>query len=316
MMGGSNRAPGAPKEEMEVKIRPRKIGGVQSVAMTMTKAVARGTCGLPDARIAKVSDARPSVTLIGKSGSGKTYAIGRMLDAGYKGLILAVEDKIQSIAKYNPPTVFINDPVVDAEGNKRYPTDTEKYERLMAFPTALREGKLREFDGKPIDFIAIDGFLEVGQVIFTYNKKCKPISKSGEQNTYALWDKVAEDAVDFFKACRDAAGMASAAYGFPPVGFVATCGEHMEVTKLKEVRYTPLFPGRKAPELLPYMFEHVIRLANRVDEGEYVYVAHTVGDGEFDAKTPSGLFEAEEINPDFGVMWKKLLDHLNEEKKV
>lgn len=287
-----------------MKIKGRRVVGASAAKPTgtMTKRV---TCGLPEPRVAQSKDARPSITLIGKSGTGKTHAIGRLFAAGYKGLVLAVEDKIQSIAKYNPPTIFINDPV-----NGKPPSYQEKYERLMAFPKALREGKLREYNGETIDFIATDGFLEVGNVIYDYNKKCKPIAKTtGEQNTYALWEKVAEDAVDFFKACRDAAGMASVAYGYPPVGFVATCGERMEVTKLKQVRYGPLFPGRKAPELLPYMFENIIRLSCRVDDGEYQFVAHTRGDDEFDAKTPTGLFEAEEINPDFGEMYTKMLAH-------
>jgi len=285
-----------------MKISGRRAGvSVRKV----TNAPVRASCALPEPRVAKSSDARPSITLIGKSGTGKTHAIGSLFAAGYKGMILAVEDKIQSIIKYDPPTVYINDPV-----DGRPPTVKEKYERLMAFPEALREGKLREYKGKPVDFIATDGFLEVGAVIHKYNKLCKPVAKTtGEQNTFALWEKVAEDAVEFFMACRDAAGMASVAYGYPPVGFIATCGEKMEVTKLKQVRYTPLFPGRKAPALLPYMFENVIRLSTRNNDGVYEFVAHTVGDEEFDAKCPAGLFDAEEINPDFGVMYGKLLEH-------
>lgn len=298
-MDDMDRLVGLQGGRMKLKSIPGVMRGVRP-----TQAPVIATCGLPEPRVAEAKDARPSIVLIGKSGTGKTHAIGRLLEHGYKVLVLAIEDKIQSIAKYNPPVVFINDPI---EG--RPPTAKERYERLMAFPAALRAGDLREFEGKPVDVIATDGFLEVGQVIYDYNKNCKPISKSGEQNSYALWDNVAADAVDFFKACRDAAGMASVAYGYPPVGFVATCGEHQEVTKLKEVRYTPLFPGRKAPEMLPYMFENVIRLSSRRDGDEYVFVAHTVGDEEFDAKTPSGLFDAEEINPDFGVMYEKLLDH-------
>jgi hypothetical protein len=262
---------------------------------------------LPEPRIASATDARPSVTLIGGSGTGKTYALGRLLAAGLNVMILAVEDKIQGIAKYNPLTIFLNDPV---PGENRAPTPEEKYRRLMAFPGALKAGMYREHGGKPIDLIATDGLLEVGQVIFRHHKRHIPISKStGEQNTYALWERVAEDAVDFFHACRDAAGMASAAYGLPPVGFVVTCGEHIERGKFGDVRYEPLFPGRKAPEMLPYVFETVVRLANRNNDGEYEFVAHTIGTEEFYAKSPPGVFEAEEINPDFGQMYLKLLEH-------
>jgi hypothetical protein len=263
------------------------------------------TASLPEPIELDPSLARPCVTLQGASGSGKTHAIGSMFEAGYNGLVLAAEPKMQGIMRHRPLTVFLGAPV-----DGRPPTVMQKYDRLMRFRDALSEGKYREHKGKAIDFISTDGFLEIGQIIYRDGKVKRPISKStGEQNTFALWDKVAEDGVDFFQSCRDAAGLASTIFGFPPVGFVATVGEHIEYSKTGTVRYEPLFPGRKAPEMLPYMFETVIRLACRNNDGKYEFVAHTIGTEEFCAKCPPGVFEPEVINPNFGEMYRKIEEY-------
>lgn len=232
-----------------------------------------------------------------------------MLAAGYTGLILAAEPKLQTIMKYRPMVIWLN-----ALVNGRKPTEAQRYDRLMMFIDALGEGKYREHNGKAIDFIATDGFLEIGRVIYGYWNQRIPISKStGEKNTFALWDNVAERSIEFFQACRDAAGSASTQFGFPPVGFVTTCGEKREQTKFGEIAYIPLFPGRKAPEMLPYMFEQVIRLSQRTVDKQYQFVAHTIGNEEFTAKCPPGVFDAEVLNPDFGEMYGALIDYYRAE---
>ena len=60
----------------------------------------RAPVALPAIERLEPTDASPSILLIGGSGTGKTYAIGRLLEKGLKGLILAVEPKLQTIAKY------------------------------------------------------------------------------------------------------------------------------------------------------------------------------------------------------------------------
>ena len=266
------------------------VGGSNEVAL------------LPDLVDVEPTDARPSVVLIGGSGTGKTHALGSMMAAGMNVMVLAVEPKLQTIARYKPKVLFIDEPIAG-----KAPTPAQRYDRLMRFVDALGEGKYREHNGRPFDLIATDGLLEVGHVIYTYWKmRCPTSSRTGEQNTFALWDNVAERARDFFRAARDAAGLASSRYGLPPIGFVTTCGEAVVKAKTGEVRYEPLFPGNKAPQILPYMFEVVLRFSCRNNEGNYEFVAHTIGTEEFYAKCPPGLFDPEVINPNFGEMYDRL----------
>lgn len=269
---------------------------------------------MPEIREVTAEDLGTSVLLIGASGTGKSHALGEVMRHGYSGLILALEPKIQAFAKYKPKTIFLGEPVKTG-GSHRAPTPKEMYDRLMRFKDMLGEGKWRAHDGKPFDFIGIDGFLELGDVIYRYWKQNKPVAQStGSDNSFAMWDNIAERSIDFFKALRDAAGFASAIYGLPPVSVIATIGEEPITDKMGSVRHIPLFPGKKASTTLPYCFEAVIRLSVRNIDGTAQYVAHTVGRNDptetekFYAKCPSGVgLDAEVVNPDFGDMFERLL---------
>jgi len=264
---------------------------------------------LPEIEVLESSDASPSVLLIGGSGTGKTFSIGKLLEAGLRGLILAIEPKLQTIARYKPSAIYIHAPVKSADGTHRPPTIDEKYHRLLAFGDALEKGKYRvDKDGVPFDFIAIDGLLEMGDLIYSYWKKKKPVSDStGKQNTYGMWDEIADRSIDLFKRFQQAAGLVSKELGLVPIPLIATIGEQMIEGRSGEVKYVALYPGQKAPKNLPYNFECVIRLSTRSVGGVYEFVAHTVGSEEFFAKCPSGIFEPEEINPDFAVMFSKIM---------
>jgi len=293
---------------MVFKVKPR-VGGAAMVGQ-VTKAP---PVELPEIQEVSDTDVRASVLLQGDSGTGKTFAIGQLLKAGYNGLIVAVEPKVQAIMRYKPKVLFLTAPV-KTDGGVRQPTPKEVYDRLQRFRDLLGEGAYREHGGKPLDFIAIDGFLELGEVIYKYWKANKPTASStGADNSYAMWDNIAEKSVDFFKSLRDAAGVAAGMYGLPPIGVVATIGEQETSDKMGCVRYVPLFPGKKGGTLLPYAFEAVIRLSVRNVDGEAQYIAHTVGQNDpnalekFYAKCPSGVFESEVVNPDFGEMYGKLL---------
>jgi len=289
-------------------IKPKvKIGGVgmpTRISGAAKAVTAKAPVEMPAIIELDPADARPSILLQGGSGTGKTHALERMLAAGYNGLLVLVENKWQDLAKYRPKSLLLSAPI-----NGKPPTNDQLYDRLFYFLDQLAEGKYRKHDGKFIDFIGFDGALEIGNIIYKYWKKRKPISKTGEQNTFALWDNVGERAADFFRGARDAAGAASALFGFPPVGIICTVGEHAERGKLGSTFYEPLFPGRKGPEAMPYCFSQVIRLSCRNNDGKYEYVAHTIGTEEFYAKCPPKLFEAEELNPDFGKMYAKLVAH-------
>jgi len=260
-------------------------------------------------------DVRLSLLAQGDSGTGKTEGIRRLLLAGYNVVVLAIEAKMQRLLALRPQTVYIDGPVIErVTGTKRPPTIDEKYQRLIAFKEALAEGKYREHKGKPIDIIAGDGVMEVMDIIKAYRLKNIPISKStGEKNTYAAYDQIGTDGVDFIKACKVAASEVSRQYGMPPVGMYWTCGEEYEPAAGK---YVPILPGRIAPRALPYQFEAILRLAvERGADGQPVFVAHTVASEQWVAKSPPGVLDSRIAGPvgagapDMGVIWKQLLDY-------
>lgn len=248
---------------MAIKLRPAPGGGQGAVGQAKVAPVV-----MPEIQELADTDVRVSVLLQGDSGTGKTYAIGQLLKAGYNGLIVAIEPKVQAIMRYKPKVLFLTAPVTQ-DGKSRQPTPREVYDRLQRFRDLLGEGAYREHAGKPLDFIAIDGFLELGEVIYKYWKANKPVAAStGADNSFAMWDNIAEKSVDFFKSMRDAAGVAASMFGLPPIGIVSTIGEQETSDKLGCVRYIPLFPGKKSGVMLPYQFEAVIRLAVRNNDGE------------------------------------------------
>lgn len=302
---------------MAIKLKPR-VGGKHTGGGTPQQA---RQVELPDVIEMNVEDVRPSILLQGGSGTGKTHGIGRMMAAGLNGLVLAIEPKVQTIMRYKPKVLFLGAPVQQG-GKLRPPTPVELYDRLMRFRDALGEGKYREHNGKALDFIATDGFLELGDVIYKYWKANRPLSSStGEKNSFAMWDNVAEKSVDFFKSMRDAAGMASTTFGLPPIGTVATIGED-DIDELGATKHVPLFPGKKAGKLLPYCFEVVLRLSVRNTEGQVEYIAHTCAQNDptclekFYAKVPSGLFDQEIINPDLGDIYRKVIDNYKQVDEV
>lgn len=285
-----------------MSLKNLKALGVKTMGVTVN-APRKPTVKVPEIVRLDPTEVRPCIMIQGGSGTGKTHAIARLLETGRNGLVVLAASKWHELAATRPPAVLLGAPLV--KGGPP-PTNDEQYERLYAFLDELKAGKYREWNGKPLDFIAFDEALEIGRIIYRYWKARKPISTSGEKNTYALWDNVAEKATDFFMSVRDAAGAVSELYGFPPVGILVTVGEEAESQKLGSQFFKPLFPGRKASREMPHAFSQVVRLSCRNNDGEYEFIAHTIGSEEFYAKCPPKLFKAEEVNPDFAEMYDKI----------
>ena len=267
---------------------------------------------VPEIIQATLEDVRPSLITVGASGTGKTWAILQFLQARLNVLLVDLENKYQTLLRYQPNVVPLGAPVT-AGGRKRPPTATEVYNRILGFIDRLGEGKYREHLGRPIDLIAVDGLMEVGLRIARHYKDNTPTSKSsGEKNTYAMYDAIGDRLIDVMNSLRTAAGAASAAYGFPPVGIYCTVGEEREVNKISgEVSYRALLPGNIGPKFLPYQFEAVVRLSvARDDSGLPVYVAHLVGDEKFYAKFPGGIYpQAELPNWNMVQVYRDLVEH-------
>lgn len=253
----------------------------------------------------------PSLLVTGDTGTGKTDAIAKLADVGFKVGVLVVEDKTASLARQrgNMKRIDVNQ-IVEVGGKRRPPTATERYARLQQFVEQLRAGA---FTG--VDIIATDGMTEVSDII-----EGATAPKFTSQEAMKMWRKVAKDTVAFFKALRDAAGEASARYGVPPVGIVATCAQADKVKMnvkagTEEVRANVfLMQGNEAKLRMPFAFEVMWHLKAKGG----VFEIHTVSDddehGEWKAKSPGGLFSNVETgpggidgDPHVGRMYKKLL---------
>lgn len=268
------------------------------------------TDSFPTIQQMDVSLAMPSIAARGVSGSGKTTAIAHLLEAGKNLLVADFENKFQSLLKYNPLILPLGGPVVErATGVKRPPTWKERFDRLGEFTDRLGSGEFREWQGKPIDLIAGDGFMEVCKIIERYLRTNKPVAAStGKDNTFAAYQEIGDRATDFLNAVRSNASAASQMYGIPPVGMYWTVGENRITTKLGEVTYQLALPGNITPQAFPFQFEAIFRLCIRRDQdGRALYVLQTVGEeGMFEAKCPGGVLEPEEFNWNFNDVYDKL----------
>jgi hypothetical protein len=272
---------------------------------------------LPAIYTAEPGDARPSICLIGASGTGKTEQLKRLMRYfnahGLASIVIGIESKHQVLAELRPLVLPIGAPVAVA-GGARPATPSEKHARLLKFRDNLRAGMYREHDGRTVGAIVFDGLMEIGSIVKAHRLANMPVSsKTGEQNTFRAFDEMGVDLIDIMASFKEAASDASKAYGIEPLGIAATCGE-----ELRDGKFQAILPGRQASTMLPFQFEMVLRLATEtaVDGSGTAYVAHTMpGEvvmpqmGRWDAKAPGGLFEPKIVNPDLGDIYARLIAH-------
>ena len=280
--------------------------------------VASGASGAPEIEPWGDYASLPSLLLIGGSGTGKTDGIAKLIDAGFNVVVVVVEDKMAALSTRKPGRINIcaPDPATNA-----LPTPQVRWKRLQGFSDKLRAGGYREVGGKQVDLIAIDGLMEVSDLIAQ-----NMLASVSSDKTIKAWSQVAIKTVDFFKTIRDAAGEAAARLGGKPIGMVATCGEGDK----KRVNIAagdgggtitesnvPLLEGNKAKLALPFQFEVIWRLSAGaiIPGGAHQFHVHTQATSEFFAKSPAGLFEPVESgpgglgnDPDIGVMYRKMLE--------
>lgn len=250
--------------------------------------------------------AMPSIAVRGVSGTGKTHGVVQILNAGYNILVVDVENKYQSLIKHGALVIPMSMPVKTPTG-MRAATHTEIYNRLMGFKDQLAAGSYRTHKGKPIQIIAMDGIMELSNVFLRHFKKNTPVSQTGEKNTFALWDKVGEEIVDYLAALKSAASAASDMFGYAPVGIYCTVGEK----RLDDGSYKLLIPGNKGIDAFPYQFEAVLRLSSPRVGNVSTFVCSTVGEeGVYEAKCPCKLGDSAELSDwNMGVIYGKLIEH-------
>lgn len=258
--------------------------------------------------------ALPSLLLIGGSGTGKTHGIAQLCDAGFTVVVVAIEDKLATLSTRKP--LRVNICAVDERTNS-LPSPQLKWSRLQQFTDALRRGAYREHAGASVDIIAVDGLMEVSDIIAKVT-----LGAHSAGDTIKAWSSIAIRTVDFFKDLRDAAGEAASRLGGRPVGVLATCGEgdrrrvNMQAGTQTTERNVPLLEGNKALLALPFQFEVIWRLsAGIMFEGSaHEFRVHTAATEEFFAKSPGGLFPPVVVgpggpgnDPDVGKMYRAML---------
>lgn len=296
-------------------VAPLKMPGMTPRLGTVP-AIANKT-ELPEIYTADPIDARPSICLIGDSGTGKTEQLKRLIahlnTKGLATIVVAAESKQQILAMLRPLVLPINAPM-RVGTTVRPPTPTEKYNRLLRFRDDLKEGKFREHGGRKVGAIAFDGLMEVGDIVKAHRMSpgVMPIDRDGSQNTWAAFDRIGLDLIDLMASFKEAASDSGKAYGIEPITIAATCGEMLH----KSGKFIPILPGNQAPDKLPYQFELILRLATEVTDGGVQYVAHTVNGetpypnmGRWTAKAPGGLFDEKIVNPNLGEIYERLVGY-------
>jgi hypothetical protein len=269
---------------------------------------------LPEIYEAQPGDAMPSICLVGDSGAGKTFQLGRLIahlrTLNLATIVLSVESKHQGLAPLKPLILPIGAPVKEG-ATMRMPTATERYHRLIAFRDQLRAGKFREHQGMRVGAIATDGLTETGNVVKAYKFDNMPTAKGGEPNVLRAYGEIGTDLLDLMASLKEAASDAGKVYGMEPIAIVATA-----VETLKDGKFQPLLPGNIAPDNFAQQFEVVLRLAVE-SAGQNTtamqYVAHTIpGEvmlpqmGRWVAKVPEGVFPPKIVNPNLGEIFEKL----------
>ncbi|MEE8489968.1 MAG: hypothetical protein V3S43_06495 [Acidimicrobiia bacterium] len=250
----------------------------------------------------------PSALFIGDSGTGKTHAIATMIAAGLHVCHVPVEPKRGALLRARPLIIDIN----ELHDGKR-PTAGIRWDRLQRFADELGNGGYREFDGRDIDAITVDGITEVGSVI---HMALKPIYD--KTKTLIMWEEIGIKTVDFVNTLRDAADYSSTKFGLRPMAIIATCGETVQVDG-DVTRFVPLLPGKKAAKSLAYPFEVIWRFsAGPGAADEHEFRIHTQKGEDHIGKSPVGVFDLKVISgagvdvdgsPDAGKMYMQLLEN-------
>lgn len=305
-------------------VTARKPGATAGAPATSTRAAqpARDPMEGIDIIQAEPGYAKPSILVMGDSKTGKTHALKMILRRlsmrNERGLVLGIENKWQALSTYGPKVVFITKPVVDG-GRSRPPTASEMYDRLWRVVDALAIGALQRHQGEHCTALLGDGLMEVCAIVERHVKATKPVSSTGEKNSYALWDMIGAKSIDFFKSMRDAASEGTRVYGAHPLAVVMTCGATLKAeSALATPTWTALLPGNIGKQALPFQFEVILHLFKQPGgDGEPIFTVATSSGEDYIASTPQidGIparivgTRAEHNLPDVGEVFDRLLLH-------
>ncbi len=220
----------------------------------------------------------PSVLVVGPSGHGKSEFVASLIDAGFNVLVVLAEPKGATYVRRKPDIVQV------ARHEWSY---AERYDRTMRFADDLKAGKYRvspptsRFAGRPYDAIALDGLTEIGdyaEAKFEHMRAAARMKGAGG-SMFDYYILIGNKLINLFRIIRDAAGIAAAEAGQPPIVVMATCVERLG--KIGEgvnqrVEWMPQLPGQMAGANIERHFETILNCENAFNQqGQFEFCIWT-----------------------------------------
>jgi len=204
----------------------------------------------------------------GGAGSGKTKLCATL---GPDTVIISAEAGLLSLSEYDIPTLAVS-------------TLADVYEAYRFV--------LESADGRKFVNVAIDSISEIAEVVLAAEKKIN-------KDPRAAYGALQETMLDLVKAFRD----------LPERNvYMSAKIERMKDDMSGAMLYSPMMPGNKVGQAIPYLFDEVMALRVEEDtEGKKSRWLQTVSDYQFGCKDRSGKLLPFEP-PDLGKIIAKILN--------
>lgn len=147
-------------------------------------------------------------------------------------------------------------------------------------------------DHPEYDWVALDSISEIAEVVLSNEKK-------NAKDVRAAYGNLQEQMTDLLRAFRD----------LPGRNVYMSCKmERMKDEQSGAMLYSPLLPGAKLAQQIPYLFDEVLCLrVERDGEGNSVRYLQTQSDFNYVAKDRSGALDVAGEFPDLGAIAAKVL---------
>lgn len=210
------------------------------------------------------------ILVYGGAGSGKTTLCKTMPG---KPIIISAEGGLLSLHDTDIPVIEVSS-IEDVH---------EAYSYLM--------------DNPEFDWVALDSISEIAEVVLNTEKKRTVNGKLVDPRQ--AYGALGEQMTDLLRAFRD----------LPGRNVYMSCKmERQKDEQTGSMLYSPMLPGAKLAQQIPYLFDEVLALrVERDGEGNPVRYLQTQSDFNYTAKDRSGALDVAGEFPDLGAIANKVL---------
>lgn len=243
------------------------------------------------ASIVKPEAARfQTILLKGPSGTGKTFQLRKLVEAGMKGLYLDSEDKRTSLAGVDVDVW----PITQSDFPLKPADKKPEVQDLMRAVDFLRTAD------HGYDFVYLDSGMQYAENLLDYLENTRGLSGMD------LWGVFAKKLEKGLKAL---AKLSSTKWP-KPVHVITTWGVERDKDWAGTVKAVLLVDGQKVKPKVDFWFDHVLYLEilDDVMTGNSDFVLHTKGTSRFDAKISGGevKFDSPIKNPNLAEIIRKI----------